>query len=279
MTSITPAVWPNDLEPDVLAWYQQIHREGGTIQSVLRDRGSRPENTFNPFTDDELKCTKALVAAGLATYNRSRFPDGGGGDYVWINTLWKYASVARDGSDYDWYATVHVLDEKLGARDRNGVIIAFLHGAELDRRDGDTPFPEWRLRVKHVTATDFEHDAVHLANFQLLQVVIDQFSHFGGLTVMGILGEAEMYGRGNDPIENKTPDDENDSNWCDGWPNENGSHTPHPFAPYTVKDDEHKARLAKFKGRLVRIEMTPRGLVDANGQLLRKREDEDEDDA
>lgn len=276
MTTATPLVWPEDLPRDVRAWYRRIVENGGTIQShqrrdlsfqeqKARNTDDREGRTTVRFNEDELRWTQALVDAQLATYSPSDIIEA-----VWVTNIWKHASIANDGGNYDYYAVVHVLSENYGARDRDGLIIAYLHGAELDRKDNDGPFSSWTLQVKHVKATDFEHDPVRLATFTLHQIMLEDLRHDGVIRVLGILGEASMYGRGNDPIINKTEDPEIGRNRCSGKGYGDGGHTPHPFAPYTVKDEVHKEALREFQGRMVRIEITPRGLVDGNGQLLRK---------
>lgn len=199
-----------------------------------------------------------LVEAGLATSRTSHFNDE---DhlYLWIFGVHEEYAHITDGSDsHDsgMYAEVYVSDVSHGS----GVLLLTMFGATIRNEGGNQSefsIPTMRVSVRHSQITDEEHDSSYVADLEIMNPTLSDVSDMGQITVLGILGSARYYPR-------DTPIADEDSEMCDGEKYCRRGHA-HPIANFTPPENEN---LAALSGMRVKVKMTPRRMIDANGSLI-----------
>lgn len=142
----------------------------------------------------------------------------------------------------------------------SGALLAVLVGAGIEQSTR-AEVPLWDLRVRHETATDFEHDAASVAILTVANPTTPDFDPFGGSwSVIGTLTEARTYPLGTDPVLVDADDRSvrlDSPRMCEGkgegWDEERHQafDEPHPFAPYIP------SRTNGSGPRMVRVDVYP----------------------
>jgi hypothetical protein len=165
---------------------------------------------------------------------------------------------------YGLYAEVELLSHD--TVDSPGRLLACLLGAEFHRTDnGRMPWPQWRLSVRHDTATDVDHAHVYVADLRIDNPQVTRVIG-GETTYVGILNQALLYPLGfdvtsvNEYGDPTTPDDAlcTYSEQCKKRPHFYGAR----FVPPERED------ITALAGTPVRITVQARNTVDEHGLRL-----------
>lgn len=237
---------PHELSDEAALLYQIASQNYG--QTIQGDDWSKSVYLHGKKVVASLDAVPELVDAGLARYSSSTW-DGTTRHYLWLNTPHKQYSHLdgeyKSGSQ-NLYAEVYVVDENRFTES----LLVTLVGATYTRDDwkGQYAIPAWKLSLRHATATDFEHDAAHLADFTIENPVLDSVSA-QGTTMIGRLTHAQFYPHGTVLVNE-------DTNMCTY---SNCEDEPHPVVEYLPPVIKEQVDLA---GTMVKIVLRDARLMD-----------------
>jgi hypothetical protein len=152
-----------------------------------------------------------------------------------------------------------------GMPDEPGALLAVLLDAEFYRFDnGRLPWPQWRIGVRHATATDTDHAHVYLADLKIDNPVTTRV--LGGETVfIGLLNSALLYPLGHDVTKVDEYDEPIDpTDLCTAY--ESCKARPHVYGAKYIPP--HRDDLDAVVGMPVRITVQARTAVDEHGVRL-----------
>lgn len=145
---------------------------------------------------------------------------------------------------------------------RGPLLLACLDGAQLTARAHlqDLPWDTWTVTVYDDSATDAEHDPVHLADFEIAALSVRSIS--GATSVYaGFLTSARAWPNDVDPFSLE------DFGACSAI----SCPAPHPFGPYLAPERDD---LCAVVGQPVLVSVSPQSATDDRGRLLPLDEDE-----
>ena len=260
--------FPKDLSQGARDLYDiASHSSGCTIQRADDWQRSYRDKSGLPIKADQAFIPE-LVEAGLAKSRVSHF-NGEDHVYLWVTPLhgaYAHASDGSDSKDYGYYAEVFVLSAN-GTREE---LLLTMMGATVrtdSTRGGQYPVPATSVIVRHSEETDDEHDSAYVADLTLVNPVVNNFSLVGAITLVGTLGEARYR-------PNSHPTTGDDSDTCDG--KTCGRGKAHALVDYMP---DRIAEQVALSGKMVKVTLTPRRMVDETGVFIELDESSEDDDS
>ncbi|WP_311245269.1 MULTISPECIES: hypothetical protein [unclassified Microbacterium] len=193
------------------------------------------KKSFQP-TPRMLDAIAELERAGYATYDTTY------GNLFLTRTAPEYSYALGRGGNL---ITVEAFDSHPMIDNR---LLAVLIGGDLETLDSSSgAMTNVRLRTRHDSAVDFEHDSSDTAYLTVANPSLPVFRGLGHFSFVGVLTESRMYPLGTNPDEQSDGDTENRAPALCARCNQ-----VHPFLPGSPPADETPAQ-----PRLVTVQVRP----------------------
>lgn len=231
----TPVTLPRDLAEFDLALYQEA------LGNYTRD--------VKLAEDDRYEAACRLVDAGLGVLRDADEPGRRSFSAIQLHPLYT-ETLEREGAALDagWY--VELVVHPRSEYSDNDLLLARFSGASIGLGQQErTGIPGLNIRVPHVSATDFEHDTVQLADFRISYPTLSHMTHNGWVVYHGVIDTYRAYPIGTGPFDSEDDKGECSNERCE----------PHLFGRYVPdKTPSHAALLGE------RVELRCRNLVPLN---------------